>query len=277
MDAFIWHHLDEEKDRYILDLFLSDGYDSFGTMYFNPTVSDALDYKFNRFYILVSMEEQIASFRSLSEFYFLTDYSKEYNASSPQLSPDQSFIVFDLFNKSEDKHYLAKIDTSGTNKRLIGEYTFSDKTTNAENFRISHDSKKVFFIRENKIWKTKITSESSEEIATLPFSPKYLALSPDGLKIAFITDDQDYSGVYYFDMHNSELVAVTRQTKDVGAVGFRNNHQLIFSQPGEQGGLHSFDLKTNKLTKLIGGDIYNKGRSVFNNGQSRTYYLVAEH
>lgn len=275
-ETFIWHYFDEEENRYILDCFLADGSDGFGTMNLDPTYSEGLDFKFVSFLLTLSLEEQIAMYQFLGEVNFLTEYSSEYIASSPQLSPDQSCIIFDLFQKSEDRHYLVRVDTSGANEQMIGEYTFSEKTTNAENFRISRDGQKVFFIREREVWSTDIATQASEEITTLLFSPRYLAISPNEDKIAFITDDSGYSGVYYVDLNEKQLVDVKQEGHDFGAVGFRNEHQLVFSRPGRQGGLYSYDLSTKKLTKLIEGDVYNRGVSVFNKDHSKIYYLVAE-
>ncbi|NGP88270.1 TolB family protein [Fodinibius halophilus] len=245
-------------------------------MNFYPSSSDALDLKYSHPFILFSVEAQIANYQNFKEVNFLTNYSNEYIASSPQLAPDQSFIVFDLFQKSENRHSLVKIDTSGANKQLISEYTFSEKTTNAENFRISRDSQRIFFVHQKEIWKLNVDDQNPTKIATLPFNPQYLSLSPDEHKVTFITDDKKYSGVYYFNMNTNELIEVKKEKKKFGAVGFRNNHQLVFSQPGQEGGLYSYDLSTKNLEKLIVDDLYNKGVPVFNKDHSRIYYLVAE-
>src|SRR5690606_34113144 len=133
-----------------------------------------------------------------------------------------------------------------------------------------------FFIRKRQIWSTDFATQASAEITALPFSPRYLAISPNEDKIAFITDDSGYSGVYYVDLNEKQLVDVKQEGHDFGAVGFRNEHQLVFSRPGRQGGLYSYDLSTKKLTKLIEGDVYNRGVSVFNKDHSKIYYLVAE-
>ncbi|MEL7833382.1 S9 family peptidase [Fodinibius sp. Rm-B-1B1-1] len=137
-------------------------------------------------------------------------------------SPNGSHIYYQANDSSMTEEELFQRPVKGGEQTLV-----ADKVE--QNFSVSPDRKKLFYLDEGDIWIANIDFSNKRKLVDTQSSEYGAEWSPDSDRIAYVQEGD----IYIIDINNSKLTQVTNKDEDetgYSIEGWAGNHKLVLSQ-----------------------------------------------